>query len=73
MNEFGLRWIEAGGRDARLTVKEKTFRTRTARDHYADLVAEKANFIRFEAWLDPPADSAADKTTVTPDEYDAMP
>ena len=59
MNEYGLRWTEAVGRDGRLTVKEKTFRTRTARDHWADLMAEKPAFVRFTAWLDPPADSAA--------------
>jgi len=51
MNEFGLRWTEARGRNGRLVTKEKLFRTRTARDHWADLVAEKPAFIRFEAWL----------------------
>ena len=59
MNQYGLRWTEAAGRDGRLTRKEKTFRTRTARDHYADLVAEKPAFVRFDAWLDPPEDDTA--------------
>ena len=54
MNKYGLRWTEAAGRDGRLSVKEKTFRTRTARDHWADLVAEKPTFVRFDAWLDLP-------------------
>src|SRR3972149_3656869 len=53
MNEYGLRWTEAAGPDGRLSGKEKPSRTRTARDHYADLVAEKPTFVRFEAWLDP--------------------
>ena len=57
MNEYGLRWTEAAGPDGRLSVKEKTFRTRTARDHHADLVAEKPGFVRFVAWLDPPTGS----------------
>ena len=56
MNEFGLRWTEAVGRSARMTPKQRRFRTRTARDHWADLVAEKLTFVRFDAWLDPPAD-----------------
>ena len=64
-NEFGLRWTEANGRDGRLTRKEKLFRTRTARDHFADLVAEKTTFLRFDAWLDPPADSENDTTNIS--------
>ena len=60
MNEYGLRWTEAAGRGARLTVKEKTFRTRTARDHWADLIAEKPAFVRFVAWIDPPAGAGND-------------
>ncbi len=57
MHPFGLRWTEAVGREGRLVVKEKTFRMRTARDHHADLVAEKPGFVRFDAWLDPPPGS----------------
>ena len=51
--EYGIRWTEAD-RTGRLVPKEKIFRTRTARDYYANLVAEKTGFIRFDAWLDPP-------------------
>jgi hypothetical protein len=65
MNEFGLRWTEAVGRPARLTPRERLFRTRTARDHWADLVAEKSTFVRFDAWLDPPADGEG-QTDCTP-------
>jgi len=65
MNEYGLRWMEAVGRDGRLVVKEKLFRTRTARDRWANLVAEKASFIRFEAWLDAPEDADDDHVLPT--------
>jgi hypothetical protein len=62
IHEFGLRWTEATGREGRLTLKEKLFRTRAARDHYADLVAEKERFVRFDAWLDPPTGYEEDAT-----------
>jgi hypothetical protein len=60
--EYGIRWTEVA-RTGHLISKEKIFRTRTARDHYANLIAEKTGFIRFDAWLDPP--DAKRKTTGT--------
>jgi len=58
-HEFGLRWMEAD-RCGRTVVKEKLFGTRTARDHWADLVATKPGFIRYEAWLDAPEEAPGD-------------
>ncbi|GAB6184590.1 hypothetical protein [Thermopirellula anaerolimosa] len=60
MNAFVLRWTEAAPRGGRLITREKRFRTRTARDHWAALVAERPSFIRFEAWLDAPEEAPDD-------------
>ena len=48
--EYGIRWSEFE-RAGRLVVKEKLFRTALARDHWANLVAERTGFHRFESWL----------------------
>ena len=47
----GLRW-SAFGKDNRITHKEKWFRTEQAREAFANLVAERADFHQIEAWCD---------------------
>jgi hypothetical protein len=53
MNDYGLRWREFTGRDARLTTKEKWFKSAEARQRFAGKVSEKGGFHEFLAWCDP--------------------
>jgi len=57
MPEYVLRWSEREGPGGRVVRYEKSFRYRTARDHWAELIAMKPTFVGFDAWLDPPAEA----------------
>jgi hypothetical protein len=47
--EYSVRWTEFNKRNEAIT-KEKHFSTEKARDRFADKVAEKDNFWKFESW-----------------------
>jgi len=47
--EYGVQWVEFDKQDRAVT-KEKIFKTKAARDKFADKVQEKNNFWKFAAW-----------------------
>lgn len=49
--EFGIRWVEFDRNDS-MKKKQKFFKTKVARDKYADKLEKKDNFHEFDAWLD---------------------
>jgi hypothetical protein len=58
--DWGVRWREFAGREGRLVVKEKFFKTELMRDKFVEKVQEKDNFYEIDSYYNPNTTTAVE-------------